>query len=94
MIFSLLIPVIVSATKSPDCLVLRVILYTSKTALRTTLVERRVMCLGGAQSKEFQTPVLPEHFNHTGRNVTCCLCCLCLRDVLCRILSNHRVKTQ
>lgn len=94
MFFSLLIPVIVSATKSPDCLVLRAILYTSKTALRTALVERRVTWLGGAQSKEFQTPVLPEPFNHTNRNVTCCPLCLCLRDVLCRSPRNHSVKTQ
>ena len=56
MFFSLLIPVIVSATKSPDCLVLRAILYASKTALRTAIAERRVMCLGGRRAKSFKRP--------------------------------------
>ena len=49
MIFSLLIPVIVSATKSPDCLVLRVILYASKTALRTASSSGALCASGGAE---------------------------------------------
>lgn len=56
MIFSLLIPVIVSATKSPDCLVLRVILYASKTALRTASSSGALCASGGRRAKSFKRP--------------------------------------
>ena len=59
MIFSLLIPVIVSATKSPDCLVLRAISVHLEDSLRTALAERRVMCLGGRRAKSFKRPYFP-----------------------------------
>ena len=51
MIFSLFIPVIVSVTKSPDCLVLRVILYASKTALRTASSSGALCASGGAEQR-------------------------------------------
>ena len=59
MIFSLLIPVIVSATKSPGCLVLRAISVHLEDSPTDSLVERRVMCLGGRRAKSFKRPYFP-----------------------------------